>query len=391
MLDRLDRYVLRSFASSYAVALLFIVGLMLVSTSLGQLDDFLQSQEELAQRGEDGGFLLQLLFYFLLQIPLIFLGMGPFVTFFAGLFTALSLRRSHELAPVLGAGRSLQRLLMPALLGGLLACGAMIALRESLLEPLLAAKDRVEARVTRGIADYHLEKRWFRDQPDLFVGFERFDPVAREIEGLTVSRHDEKGKELTLFAPLARFETTSGSRGVWRLLGMPPDEANLEGVPVRIHQKLEPGEESLPVPELIGGDLPEGVARLWRVRFRPDDLVALDRLAQDPVALSMGQVRRLRTFYPEDPRLETLALYGTSFPLAGLALLLLGLPGCVRLERGGSDGVFGALLACIAFFVADLICRDFGTQRVLHAMVACFGPLAFFGSLGCARYAAMRT
>jgi hypothetical protein len=50
MLDRLDRYVLRSFASSYGVALLFIVGLMLVSTSLGQLDDFLQSQEELAQR-----------------------------------------------------------------------------------------------------------------------------------------------------------------------------------------------------------------------------------------------------------------------------------------------------------------------------------------------------
>jgi lipopolysaccharide export LptBFGC system permease protein LptF len=391
MLDRLDRYVLRSFASSYGVALLFIVGLMLVSTSLGQLDDFLQSQEELAQRGEDGGFAGYLALYFLLQVPLIFLAMGPFVTFFAGLFTALSLRRSHELAPVLGAGRSLQRLLLPALAGGLLAGAAMVALREALLEVVLDAKDRTEARVTRGITDYRLEKRWFRDQPDLFVGFESYDPVAQEIDQLTLSRRDAKGKELTLFAPRARFESTSGSRGVWRLLPLPPSEAHPEGLAVRIHQRLEPGEEALAAPELIGGDLPSDVARLWRVRFRPEDLVALHRLAEDPIALSMGQVKRLKTFYPEDPRLETLALYGLSFPLAGLALLLLGLPGCVRLERGGSDGVFGALVLCVGFFAVDLVCRDFGSQRVLHALFACFGPLALFGSLGCARYAAMRT
>jgi lipopolysaccharide export LptBFGC system permease protein LptF len=264
-------------------------------------------------------------------------------------------------------------------------------LREQFLAPLLLAKDRVEALVRRGERQFLLEKRWFRDQPGLFVGFESFHPESGEMRGLTLSRQDEKGKELTLFAPRARFENTSGSRGVWRLLRSEPSEQEPVGALVRIQQKLEPGELELPVPELIGGDLPPGVARLWRVRFRPDDLVSLNRLAEDPVSLSMRQVRRLKTFYPEDPRLDTLALYGLSFPLSGIALILLGIPGCVRLERGGSDGVLGALLLLIAFFVVDLICRDYGSRRVLNAVVASFAPLAFFGSLGFARYFAMRT
>jgi lipopolysaccharide export LptBFGC system permease protein LptF len=91
----LDRYVGTVFVSSYATALLVIVGLVFITDLAGNLDSYLEPWAN----GETAPMSLIARFY-LLNVPFLFLQSAPFVTLAAGV---LSCRGAPVATPASGS------------------------------------------------------------------------------------------------------------------------------------------------------------------------------------------------------------------------------------------------------------------------------------------------
>jgi hypothetical protein len=116
---RLDRYVGALFVSSWATALLLLVGLFLILDLSSNLDEYLEAWPDGTRAPT---FLI--VRYYLLNVPFVFLQVGAFVTLVAGLFTVSKLLKHNE--TIAAAGRRRQRAppAAPVFLGGALVGGA---------------------------------------------------------------------------------------------------------------------------------------------------------------------------------------------------------------------------------------------------------------------------
>jgi lipopolysaccharide export system permease protein len=84
--------------------------------------------------------------------------------------------------------------------------------------------------------------------------------------------------------------------------------------------------------------------------------------------------------------------YHLTFPLAGLVLLLVGLPFLMGQERGrGVERVAVGILICIAYFAVDFVARTLGITGQIGPIYAAWFPFVFFGSLGAVLYGTMRS
>jgi lipopolysaccharide export LptBFGC system permease protein LptF len=101
----------RTFLSCYAVTFLFFVGLFIVVDLISSAEKFIQtageehwSFVELAQR---------VVTYYLLFMPTIFLQVAPFMTVISGIAAVARLRKNNEVIPIVMAGCSTFRMLVP--------------------------------------------------------------------------------------------------------------------------------------------------------------------------------------------------------------------------------------------------------------------------------------
>ena len=171
---RLDRYVAAHFLGSYALAAGLLVGLFVVLDAAGNLEDWME--------GSDAGppaSLAQVLRYYVLSLPYVVLQIAPFVTLMAAMFTVHKLLRKNEMAPILSAGVSAHRTLLPVYLGAALVALSMVGLREAsgrwLSDPRDGLLHQLEERVGdveyRGVIVRHLDgsrailERYLPDAP----------------------------------------------------------------------------------------------------------------------------------------------------------------------------------------------------------------------------------
>ncbi len=110
-MSTLDRYIARTFLSSYLILLLLGVGVYIFSDVVVNLDEY---------TGEPGltlaGALAKMLDYHGHRLPLYFHQLGGVMMAIAGAFTFAMMLRNNELAPLVAAGVPLQRLAVPVLL-----------------------------------------------------------------------------------------------------------------------------------------------------------------------------------------------------------------------------------------------------------------------------------
>jgi lipopolysaccharide export LptBFGC system permease protein LptF len=189
------------------------------------------------------------------------------------------------------------------------------------------------------------------------------DPQLSEARGLTMHLRQEEST-VTIRADVAR--PLSGGR--WSLV---------KG------QRLEDdGRRRLPNPEDV----------LDELRFTPEDVELAWKAREHPMDLAFGELEHLLAREPTNLQYQTLLQYNLTFPLAGLVLLLVGLPFVIGDERGkAGERIARGFFLCVAYFGADFVARTLGLQGEVGPVFSGWLPLVLFGSLGVVLTGSMRS
>jgi len=362
---RLDRYVARLFLLSYLAAFFLVVGLMVIMDMAVQIDEIVQPDE--AGNTPSSWAIAQL---FALKVPFLYLEMSPYVTLVAGLFTAAKMTRHGEVVAALGAGVSVRRLLAPVLCGASLLAVGMFALRELATREIGTRRDALEDRLK--------EKRPVQVLENFFVLADTGQRVHLQEYRLGGAGPGAQPAEIRGLS--CRFE--QGDRQVYLVAGraLPVGAGRwaLEDA-----ERLEAGvrTQETTYPELLDD-----------VRFSPTDVELSYRGRERPMGLSFSESRVLLERDPSNAQYRTLFHYHVAFPLAGVVLLLVGLPFVLRQERGkAGERIAAGFFLCVGYFGFEFVTRTLGLQGQLGPLFASWLPVVGFGALGVVLYATQRS
>ena len=360
---RLDVYVGRLFLASYATAFLVMIGLFLILDMASNLDDYLRTWK-------DGGSapVALIVRYYLLNVPFVFLQVGPFVTLVAGLYTGSRLLKHSEVTAALGAGVSTHRLLAPVFLGSVLCGALMFGLREMAGTALGRQRDAAKFVLEHEKYDEVYSELWLRDLNGSVVHLSEFrpeagSPPAPEVRGLEATLRSSERLSSTEAAN-ARYESRRGVTGWW----------------------LENGWHR----EVLGVDKQRSVDRLEGFEFTPSLVLAANRARENPMELSYREAQELSRRDPDNLSYRMLLQYDFAFPLSNIVLLCIGLPYLMRRARGKAvEGVIAGSVLCIFYFATDFVMKNLGLQGEIDPYLAAWLPILAFGSLGLASYVTM--
>ena len=362
---RLDRYVLRLFAQSYLTAFLLVVGLYVIVDLSVNVDEYLQehadgSTASLATIGR----------YYLLHLPFLYLEMSPFVTLVAGLFAGTRLVKNNEIVAALSAGVGARRLLAPMLVCALALAAGMFGLREWATDSVGRERDRLRAHLLEQEDRLVYPNLWVRDD----LG-ERLRVTESYPEG-------EEGPEA--FGLLARFTVGDATVAIDATRMSAP-----ELVDGRWRWRLEDGARTYVDAE---GRKRTELLAFSEVNVGPDDFETAFRGRERPLELTFAEATTLHHRDPTNLQYLTVRMYHVTFPLAGLVLLLVGVPFLIGQERGrGVERVAIGVLMCMVYFAVDFVTRTMGITGQLGPVYAAWFPLVLFGSLGAVLYGTMRS
>jgi LPS export ABC transporter permease LptG len=316
----IDRYVLRTYLTYFAVGLAVAGTLFLIVDLLQTLDRYLRTKPPL----------VYILEHFLYRLPVALHDGLPVVTLVATLFLFLTLSRNHELTALKAAGVSLYRVSAPIVVFAVVtSIGA--GLFQEFLAPLLNERgDEVDRVKIRGQAPPHLRFRsriWLRSSDTRFFRVELLDPATHDLHGVTVLEIDRHFRIVNrLDAALAHW-TSEGwefSDGAIREIGA---DGQVQTVPF----------------STTALELPEAIDRFTGIE-KPIEAMSFTELRAHLARLAASgyQVRKY-----------LVELYARlAFPLAHLVTVLVAIPFALLSPRGGR--LFGAGLA-IAILAAYLV------------------------------------
>ncbi len=342
-MQKLDRYVSSYFISSYGICLLFFLGMFVLIDLFAKSDEIFENAADLAKMGLSVGTLMSQ--YYGLMLPFIFLQVAPFVTVMAAIFAITRLRRNNELVPMIVAGRSVFRVLLPVFVFAVFLVLLMVSVQQFVAPGLADGRERYKALLFDGELERLIDGRYQCGENE-YVFIRDYDINSRRIAYFDVSVLDseeppEIGKDATWDEGRQRFVYTVSATGS-------------EG---------DSGVETRDLPEQLTPDLIESKTR-------------------GPYDLSYSQAEFLfgRT---GESKWKVLLHYHLTFPLSNLLLLMLGLP--FVLSQQGRNlllGMVTAILICAAYFAFDAVMRNLGDKEVLHPVLAAWFGVIFFGSLG---------
>jgi lipopolysaccharide export system permease protein len=356
---RLDRYVGGLFVASYATAFLLVVGLVIVLNLASNLSFF--------EPWPDGrtASTLDIVRYYVLSIPFLFLEVAPYVTVIAGMFTVSRLTRHNETIATMAAGISTQRMLAPVFLGGALAGLGMFALREVATRTIGPQREALLDVLENQRTERVEKKVWLRDRLGNVIRLGEYRPARREFVDLQATLRRGKTIELVR-AERGRWARSPGGP-TWLLEG---------GV-------VESGGE---------GALERPILVLEGLSFTPEDVRTALKARDGVLQLSFAEVEDLLRRDPSSAEYQTLLQYLLTFPLANLVLLLVALPFMVGQERGKHvEGLVAGFLLCVFYFAVDFVCRALGMEGDLAPLISSWLPVLLFGSLGAVLFGAMRS
>ncbi len=364
---KLDRYVTMQFIISYAICFLFFLGIFVVVDLVAHVDDIMEAAPLVKARGES--LLLLTLWVYLLKITPIFLMVGPYLTVMAAMFCVARFRRSNELIPMVMAGISVFRILLPIfVMSGLLLLG--MAILQEYVAPVSAEKRMLNEELLLHQRDQLIiEQEVFRDREGREIVVNRYNVGTGVIDNVEVhSIRDAIGghkKEIRIH----------GSTLYW--LGRGEGWSMEEGVET-LEDLSDPGSER-EVKQI----------RILRTDLEPSDI--LMRI-KEPGDLTYRDIQRAYAMNPQDLGMKILLHYHITFPLSNILLLLLGLPFVLRHEsRSTYLGPAMAILICGGYFALDIIMRDLGTKGQIHPLLAAWFASIFCGAVGIYLFDSIKT
>jgi lipopolysaccharide export system permease protein len=368
MLKQVDRLLVLGYFKSYLVCLVSLLGLYIVVDLFTNLDDFTGHHSGL------GHIVKHIGSYYGYRVTQIFDRLCEVIVLLAAMFTVAWMQRNNELLPLLSAGVSTRRVVLPVLLSACLML-SLAVLNQELLVPriakhLLRDKDDLE-----GQKEIDQFQRAYEPNGILIHGRTALPRGMIVKDFLCTLPESIAGDYLPLSAKEARYiPPGEGPRtGGWLLTGTQPAELEHWDNPA-VLEVLDKGKYFLHTREVDFETLTRNrkwfqyasTARLLSELQRPDST----RLANMAVLFHMRLTR----------------------PILGLILLFLGLSVILRDQNRNvfiSAGV--CLLLCGLFFAACFASKQLGDNEYLSPALAAWLPVLAFGPLAFVLFDAIHT
>ncbi len=202
---KIDLYIIRKFISTFFVALLLIIGIVIIFDISERIDDFIEKEAPLKEIIFD---------YYVNFIPYFMNMFSPLFVFIAVIFFTSKMAADTEIIAILSCGISFHRMMLPYIFSATLICLFSLGLNLFVIPD--ASKTRVE-----------FEKKYFRNKtqsvgrnvhyqiaPGDFVSAESFSSWNNTAYKFTLERIENNRLVSKLSAETAVYDTTTQK---WRL------------------------------------------------------------------------------------------------------------------------------------------------------------------------------
>lgn len=368
-MNRIDRYIFKTFAVSLGVSVAGLLGLYIIIDMVINLDDFLNLRGFTEAAGAIGR-------YYFYNLPVVFLNLSPVITLLASVFTITKLQKLNEHIPIVGSGISMQRAMMPIILGSI-AIAALTYADQEYFIPRYAGKLYTLKEVVKKNRQYDGRLAVMDGQRNVFV-VDNYDIREKTMDGVWVfERGGVSGDRRFIFARAGR----------WFEIGSTP-----EGEPVgewRFYKcwTLRLDEKGRPVGPY--SEVGEIVFDGTKTDIKPHQIRKTSTLN---LFYSTAELYRRWLGNPERKRLLVTVHSRMAFPLFNIILLMVGIPFVVRMRSESKLwGIGISVLVSAMFFAVNFVAIDLGNREALPPVLAAWLPVAIFGAGGLYLFEVMET
>ena len=348
----IDRQMIRGYFKSYIVCLASLLSLYVVVDLFTNLDDFTNHNKGLWAS------LLRIFAYYGYKVSQIFDRLCEAIVLLAAMFTVAWMQRNNEQIPLLSAGISTRRIVLPVLLSAFFMLSLTVINQEFVI-PRIADKlalDRDDPDGQKSVA-----VRSAYDSNGIHITGDRADRQDNTVSLLFATIPETLGGTLIHLSALqGRYIAGPGPRqGGWELVGTRPSDVG-----------------SIP------GILDQRDSGRYFLHTRDVDFEAVTR---NPNWFIMASTPQLydELQRPESTRLASMAVLfhmRLTRPILGMVLVLLGLSVILRDQNRNviiSSGM--CLVLCGVFFAACYACKMLGDNEYINPALSAWMPVLFFG------------
>lgn len=352
-----DRLLIRAYVKAYVFCLLSLISLYIVVDLFTNIEDFAMKEQGLLK------FLRQVGTYYAYRVVQIFDRLCEAIVLLAGMFTVAWMQRNNELLPMLSAGVSTRRVILPVVWSacGFLALGVM---NQELLIPR--------------IADYLSHDR---DDPE---GKKEtpvqgaYEPNGIHIEGMLAWRQEGIVRPFFVTIPESIANGLLHVRAQ-EALYVPPSDQRLSGGWLLVNAQPTTLEFNNPA---ILETIEPGSGKYF-LHTSSVDLSVLTRNSRNWYQLLPTVQLLMELCKPDSARLAAMAvLFHMRLvrPILGLLLIFLGLS-VILFDQNRNIFISAALclILCAVFFGACYACKYLGDNGTLAPVIAAWMPVLVFG------------
>jgi LPS export ABC transporter permease LptF/LPS export ABC transporter permease LptG len=363
----LDDYVMREYATNFAMVLMSFSTLFIIFTFFELIGDIIRNRTPLVTVGD----------YLLNLIPFILYNVTPLCCLVAVLITFGALGRSSELTAMKATGISLYRIVTPVLITTLLIAGGLFAFDELYLPAANRRQEALRSVIKDKPAQTFLrpDRKWISGQtgstgtPARIFYYQFFDASKNVFANLSVFEFNP--------ATFALERRVFASSAHWN------DRVN--------QWVFENGWQRTFSGETIASYQPFVLTTFPEIHEQPSYFVKEDRPSQE---MSYNELSRYISDLKESgfdtKRLSVQLNRKLAYPLITLVMAMLAIPFALSMgKRGSLAGIATAIGLAIAYWVVDGLFQAMGNVNTLPAVLAAWTPDLLFGIAG--TYLLLRT
>ena len=369
MLGLLDRLMIYGYVKSYFVCLVSLIGLFIVVDLFTNLDDFTQQHRSMTDSFR------HIWLYYANMTPRIFDRLCEAIVLLAGMFTVAMTQRNNELLPLLSAGVSTQRVVLPVLLSACAMLGTSVANHQELVLP------NIDVFLVENRSNFEgykkVEVKSVYDTNGIHISGQFADPKTQTVDKFFCVIPPKWGQDslITLQAETAQYIPKTDQdeySGGWMLYHTTP--AEMEGwTYTSILQPIDSGRYFLYTDVDFQGAIR---SKNWYVYMTTWQLLEeMDRPG------NLQQAALAVVFHQRLTR-----------PILGMTLVFMGLGVILRDQTRNvfiSAGM--CLVLCAIFFGACLTCQYLGNNEHLSPAFSAWLPVLVFGPLAFVMFDAVHT
>ena len=353
----IDRYIIRKFLGTFALALGLILVIVVVFDISEKLDDFIEKEAPLKAIIFD---------YYLNFIPYFAVLFSPLFTFITVIFFTSKMAYNTEIIAVLSSGLSFRRMLMPYLISATILGFAAFALSNYVIPEANAKRIAFEEVYYRIPPSFHRERNIHKQvMPGVYIYMETFSNVSNIGYKFSMEKFNPEGELVSkMFASYVKWDTVTSK---WTARDYYIRNIHADGE------------------ELITGQSVDTVLNIVPADFTVRENKVIE-------TMSIGQLRefikvqRMRGADNIDEYL--IDLYNRiAFPFSTLILTLIGVSLSTRKVKGGMGVHIGfGLLLTFSYLLFMQFSQQFAIGGNLDPLLATWIPNLLYAFVGLVLY-----